>query len=115
MEPLKLPGPKARAIVERDQAVISLSYPRGYPFVMDHGRGTEVWDMDGNRFLDFSAGIAVASTGHSHPEADRRTVHEECRRSWPLYPGCTPRNHDAPSNDWSDTWYWLDDWWRICE
>ncbi len=68
MEPLKLPGPKARAIVERDQAVISPSYPRGYPFVMDHGRGTEVWDVDGNRFLDFSAGIAVASTGHSHPQ-----------------------------------------------
>jgi 4-aminobutyrate aminotransferase len=68
MEPLKLPGPKARAIVERDQAVISPSYPRGYPFVMDHGRGTEVWNVDGNRFLDFSAGIAVASTGHSHPE-----------------------------------------------
>ena len=68
MEPLKLPGPKARAIVERDQAVISPSYPRGYPFVMDHGRGTEVWDVDGNRFLDFAAGIAVVSTGHSHPQ-----------------------------------------------
>lgn len=68
MEPLKLPGPKARAIVERDQAVISPSYARSYPFVMDHGRGTEVWDVDGNRFLDFSAGIGVASTGHSHPQ-----------------------------------------------
>jgi 4-aminobutyrate aminotransferase len=68
MEPLKLPGPKARAIIERDQAVISPSYPRGYPFVMDHGRGTEVWDVDGNRFLDFSAGIAVVSTGHCHPQ-----------------------------------------------
>jgi 4-aminobutyrate aminotransferase len=68
MEPLNLPGPKARAIVERDQAVISPSYPRGYPFVMDHGRGAEVWDVDGNRFLDFAAGIAVTSTGHSHPK-----------------------------------------------
>ena len=68
MEPLTLPGPKARAIVERDRAVISPSYPRGYPFVMDHGRGTEVWDVDGNRFLDFAAGIAVVSTGHSHPQ-----------------------------------------------
>jgi 4-aminobutyrate aminotransferase len=67
MEPLTLPGPKARAIVERDRAVISPSYPRSYPFVMDHGRGTEVWDVDGNRFLDFAAGIAVVSTGHSHP------------------------------------------------
>ena len=71
MNPLKLPGPKARAIIERDQATISPSYPRGYPFVMDHGRGTEVWDVDGNRFLDFAAGIAVVATGHSHPEVVR--------------------------------------------
>jgi 4-aminobutyrate aminotransferase len=65
---MNLPGPKARAIIKRDQDVISPSYPRGYPFVMDHGRGTEVWDVDGNRFLDFAAGIAVVSTGHSHPQ-----------------------------------------------
>jgi 4-aminobutyrate aminotransferase len=63
-----LPGPKSRAIIKRDQDVISHSYPRGYPFVMDHGLGTEVWDVDGNRFLDFAAGIAVVSTGHSHPK-----------------------------------------------
>jgi len=68
MPVLNLPGPKARALVKRDQSVISPSYPRGYPFVMDYGRGTEVWDVDGNRFLDFAAGIAVVSTGHSHPE-----------------------------------------------
>ena len=67
METLKLPGPKARALVERDHAVISPSYARGYPFVMSHGLGMEVWDVDGNRFLDFAAGIAVNSTGHSHP------------------------------------------------
>ena len=67
MEPMKLPGPNAKLFVERDHNVISPSYPRGYPFVMDHGRGTEVWDVDGNRFLDFAAGIAVVSTGHSHP------------------------------------------------
>ena len=66
--PMQLPGPKAKAIVERDQAVISPSYPRDYPFVMDHGKGTEVWDVDGYRFLDFAAGIAVCSTGHSHPK-----------------------------------------------
>ena len=64
---LNLPGPRAQSIIERDRAVISSSYPRGYPFVMDHGRGCEVWDVDGNRFLDFAAGIAVTSTGHSHP------------------------------------------------
>ena len=63
----ELPGPKARALLERDAAVVSPSYPRDYPFVMSHGRGAEVWDVDGNRFLDFAAGIAVCSTGHSHP------------------------------------------------
>ena len=63
----ELPGPKARAMIERDTAVVSPSYPRDYPFVMSHGRGVEVWDVDGNRFLDFVAGIAVCSTGHSHP------------------------------------------------
>lgn len=62
------PGPKGRALIERDSSVVSLSYPRAYPFVMDHGKGSEVWDIDGNRFLDFAAGIAVASTGHSHPK-----------------------------------------------
>jgi 4-aminobutyrate aminotransferase len=65
---LKLPGPKAREIVDRDKAVISPSYPRAYPFVMDHGRGVDVWDVDGNRYLDFAAGIAVVATGHSHPQ-----------------------------------------------
>lgn len=63
----ELPGPKARAILERDVKVISPSYPRDYPFVMSHGRGTEVWDVDGNRFLDFASGIAVCATGHAHP------------------------------------------------
>jgi 4-aminobutyrate aminotransferase len=62
-----LPGPKARAMLERDRPVSSPSYPRDYPFVMSHGRGTEVWDVDGNRFLDFMSGIAVCATGHSHP------------------------------------------------
>ncbi|MGH8140301.1 MAG: acetyl ornithine aminotransferase family protein [Steroidobacteraceae bacterium] len=63
----ELPGPNARALLERDRAVSSPSYPRDYPFVMAKGRGVEVWDVDGNRFLDFAAGIAVCSTGHSHP------------------------------------------------
>ena len=63
----ELPGPKARALLARDAEVVSPSYPRDYPFVMSHGRGVEVWDVDGNRFLDFAAGIAVCSTGHSHP------------------------------------------------
>jgi len=64
----ELPGPKARALLERDLPVSSPSYPRDYPFVMARGRGVEVWDVDGNRFLDFAAGIAVCSTGHAHPQ-----------------------------------------------
>ena len=63
-----LPGPKAEAMLKRDALVVSPSYPRDYPFVMSHGKGAEVWDVDGNRFLDFMAGIAVCSTGHSHPQ-----------------------------------------------
>src|SRR5271169_1629422 len=63
-----LPGPKARVLLARDELVVSPSQPRDYKFVMDYGRGCEVWDVDGNRFLDFAAGIAVCSTGHSHPQ-----------------------------------------------
>ena len=68
MKKLNLPGPKAKAMLERDQKVVSSSYPRAYPLVMDHGKGVEVWDADGNRFIDMMAGIAVLSTGHSHPK-----------------------------------------------
>lgn len=67
MEAQKFLGPKAKEVVERDRKVVSPSYPRGYPFVMHHGKGVNVWDVDGNKFLDFAAGIAVNSTGHSHP------------------------------------------------
>ena len=68
MPHLNVPGPKAKAIVARDHAVVSQSYLRAYDFVMGHGRGTEVWDVDGNRYLDFGSGVAVCSTGHSHPK-----------------------------------------------
>ena len=71
MQTHALPGPNAQEWIKRDEAVISSSYPRGYPFVMDHGSGCNVWDVDGNRFLDFMAGIAVASTGYSHPQVVR--------------------------------------------
>jgi 4-aminobutyrate aminotransferase len=79
MEPLKLPGPKARALIKRDSAVISPSYPRDLPLVIDHGKGTEIWDVDGNRFLDFAAGIAVTSTGHSHPKVVK-AIQEQAER-----------------------------------
>jgi 4-aminobutyrate aminotransferase len=64
----KIPGPKAKEWVERDSSSLSPSYTRTYPFVMEMGKGSEVWDVDGNRFIDFNAGIAVTSTGHCHPD-----------------------------------------------
>lgn len=79
MQIMNLPGPKARAILKRDQAVISPSYPRGQPFVMDHGKGCHVWDVDGNRFLDFAAGVAVVATGHSHPKVVQ-AIQEQAER-----------------------------------
>ena len=65
---MALPGPKARTIIEGDERIMSPSYTRGYPLVAKRGRGTRIEDVDDNEFLDFSAGIAVTSTGHCHPE-----------------------------------------------
>src|ERR671924_900581 len=62
-----LPGPKAKAIIDRDSKYVSPSYTRDYPFVIARGEGAVVEDVDGNRFLDCAAGIAVNSTGVSHP------------------------------------------------
>jgi 4-aminobutyrate aminotransferase len=62
-----IPGPKAKAIVERDHRVTAPAYGRVYPLVVERASGTTVEDVDGNLFLDFMAGIAVAATGHSHP------------------------------------------------
>jgi 4-aminobutyrate aminotransferase len=73
------PGPRARAIVERDAAVVSPSYPRCAPFVMARGEGAVVEDVDGNVYLDFSAGIAVAATGHSHPDVVRAITDQASR------------------------------------
>src|SRR4026209_1909825 len=61
------PGPKAKAIVERDEAWAARAYIKEYPLVIAGGRGPMVEDVDGNRFLDFMAGIAVSSTGYNHP------------------------------------------------
>lgn len=63
-----LPGPRAKACLERDQRVVSPSYTRGYPLVVARGSGAVIEDVDGNLFLDFTAGIAVTATGHCHPK-----------------------------------------------
>jgi 4-aminobutyrate aminotransferase len=66
-----LPGPRAKAIIESDHRYISPSYTRSYPLVAERASGAIVEDSDGNLFLDFSAGIAVVSTGHCHPDVVR--------------------------------------------
>src|ERR1019366_271905 len=62
-----LPGPRARAVIERGGRVVSPSYTRSYPLVAERGEGAMIEDVDGNRFLDFNAGIAVVAAGHCHP------------------------------------------------
>ena len=62
------PGPNARAVIDRDSAWASTSYIKEYPLVVARGSGAMIEDVDGNRYLDFMAGIAVASTGHAHPK-----------------------------------------------
>jgi 4-aminobutyrate aminotransferase len=64
----ELPGPKARALLQRDEQFLSPSYTRAYPLVCARGSGAVIEDVDGNLFLDFTAGIAVVSTGHCHPQ-----------------------------------------------
>lgn len=72
----ELPGPKAKALIARDQKVISPSYTRGDPVVATKGYGAMLEDPDGNRFLDFCAGIAVNAAGHCHPKVVE-AIHEQ--------------------------------------
>jgi 4-aminobutyrate aminotransferase len=62
-----VPGPRAQALIDRDARVVSPSYTRCYPLAVERGQGCMIEDPDGNRFLDFNAGIAVVATGHCHP------------------------------------------------
>jgi 4-aminobutyrate aminotransferase len=77
-----LPGPRSAGWIERDRRVMSPSYTRVYPLVVRRAKGAMVEDMDGNRFLDYTAGIAVTNVGHSHPlvvaairRQSRRLIH----------------------------------------
>src|SRR6266849_6726142 len=67
----ELPGPRAQGLLERDARFVSPSYTRLYPLVVERGSGAVIQDVDGNLFLDFTAGIAVTATGHCHPEVVR--------------------------------------------
>jgi 4-aminobutyrate aminotransferase len=76
---LETPGPRARALVERDTRVFAPCAGRVYPFVIERGEGCYVWDVDGNRYLDLNAGIAVVAAGHSHPRLVR-AIQEQATR-----------------------------------
>ncbi|WP_018467859.1 acetyl ornithine aminotransferase family protein [Calidithermus timidus] len=76
---LPLPGPKARALFERDRAVLSSSNARGYPVMAERGEGVWVWDVDGNCFLDLMAGIAVNTTGYAHPKVVQAVAEQAAR------------------------------------
>jgi 4-aminobutyrate aminotransferase len=85
-EPLKIPhikvkppGPKAQELIRRDERYTAPAYGRVYPLAVQEGRGMAIEDVDGNFFLDFTAGIAVASTGHSHPKVVA-AIEEQARR-----------------------------------
>jgi len=89
----ELPGPLARAVIERDRRVVSSALGRVYPLVVARAEGMYVEDVDGNRFLDMNAGIAVTATGHCHPavvaaiEAQSRLLLHYCSSDFhvPVY------------------------------
>ncbi len=94
---LDVPGPKARDLLARDRKVVSHAYGRVADFVMEHGSGTNVWDVDGNRYLDFMSGIAVNATGHSHSHVVR-AIQEQAAKFLHV------------SSD-----YYHENWVRLCE
>ena len=105
----ELPGPEARALIERDRELVSPSIPRAYALVADRAQGCVVTDVDGNRLLDFAAGIAVCSTGHCHPrvvkaiqEQAARLIHISADFYYPPYVQTAAKlNEIAPdAYDW---------------
>ena len=74
-------GPHGRAIIERDSKALSPSYTREYALVVDRAEGAEVWDMDGRRYIDLMAGVAVLNVGHRHPHVVQ-AVQEQVDKFW---------------------------------
>ena len=74
-------GPHAQAMIARDEAVLSPSYTREYPLVVDKAKEAEVWDVDGRRYIDFMAGISVLNVGHRHPHVVE-AVREQIDKFW---------------------------------
>src|SRR3989337_1465989 len=76
---IKPPGPRAKEVIDRDHLYTAPAYGRVYPLVVKEGRGVVIEDVDGNLFLDFTSGIAVTATGHSHPQVVR-AIEEQARK-----------------------------------
>lgn len=74
-------GPNARQIIERDKAILATSYNREYPLVVDRALGSEVWDVDGRRYIDMMAGVCVLNVGHRHPQVVE-AVREQTDKFW---------------------------------
>ena len=74
-------GPNSRKFIGRDQASLSPSYAREYPLVVDHALGSEVWDVDGKRYIDFMGGVAVMNVGHRHPQVQAK-INEQIDKFW---------------------------------
>jgi len=74
-------GPIGQAIIERDTATLSPSYAREYALVVDCAQGSEIWDTDGRRYIDFMAGVAVMNVGHRHPYVVQK-VREQVDKFW---------------------------------
>ncbi|MFN2221052.1 MAG: acetyl ornithine aminotransferase family protein [Chloroflexota bacterium] len=78
---LKGAGPRGRSIIERDAASLSPSFAREYALVVDHAQGSELWDVDGRRYIDFMAGVAVMNVGHRHPYVVEK-VRQQVDKFW---------------------------------
>jgi len=78
---LDIAGPVGREIIERDQVALSPSYTREYALVVDRAQGSEVWDVNGRRYIDLMAGVAVMNVGHRHP-AVVEAVNEQLNKFW---------------------------------
>jgi len=73
------PGPKARELVKRDEQIISQSFVRFYPLVIEGGKGCIVRDVDGNEYIDFNSGLVCLNVGHNHPKVIE-AVKKQCDR-----------------------------------
>jgi len=76
---MNIPGEKAKSLIERDHKYVSPCYIRPYPAVISRGFGAKVVDVDGNEFIDCTAGIAVVATGHCHPEVVK-AIHAQAKK-----------------------------------